>query len=163
MAGIRANLGRLAPTWEATTLFGHGVMVELNAALAQTCLELVLAEHDAGVDPDGVPWAQNESWKWKIGAGGLQPLMLTGKMRDSWVPFSGTQTFGVMNPVEYARVQDRGGTVGRGVVLPARPLVPKGALSPAWEAALSATAQRVLEDRIPLDIGGSLSSPAWFL
>ena len=147
MAGITTTT-RHSTYHVGTAAIDEATMQLLCGALAEEALRLIAQEHETGTDPNGTSWVPNKSWKDFYGWG-LQVLELTGTLMNSWRSVARSNGFTILNHTEYANVQDRGGKVGRGVVLPPRPMLPTSEeLPPKWQAAFDAITKRILDEHI---------------
>lgn len=123
-------------TRRATVLVGEEALTQIHIGFAQ------------GRGPYGNAWAAP-----KLRAG--RPMLDTGRLRNSWFVQSTSTTVRVSTSVAYAGVHQSGATIvpksgdylvfkPRGgdrfyslkrAVIPARPMIPTGALPAKWEAA----------------------------
>lgn len=150
MSGVTGDfdeVDHLAEEWDD---FARTFPRKLTAALAEESKRLVLAEHQDEHGPAGDGWAAlSENTKHPDG----EPILtgFTGALRDSWVPYSSEDAFGLDNDTPYGRFHQHG--TAR---MPQRQLVPEDDLG-EWASGYDATAEETFAEHAPTAGGAEIT------
>lgn len=155
ISGPIDELGEIAEQFRRAS---QEVVPRITRRLADESMALVQQGHATGTAPDGQPWQANGEWKpdavRRLNERGIAAvedpvLTLTGDMMSRWEPVATDTTFGLVNDAPQAHAHQHGSVVGRGVQLPARPMVPDGPGFGTWQEPYDEATAEVIAELLP--------------